>query len=48
MKNASANPGGPGKIPPQDIVERTFEFAVRVVQLFGKMDERLGVGLFHF
>ena len=29
---------------PRDIVERTFEFAVRIIQLCGKMDERPGVG----
>ncbi len=29
---------------PRDILERTFEFAVRVVQLSGKLDERPGVG----
>jgi four helix bundle protein len=44
MKNTDSNPGGSGKIPPKDIVERTFEFAVRVIQLCGKMDERPGVG----
>ena len=44
MKNAGASTGCLGKVPPQDIVERTFEFAVRVIQLCGKMDERPGVG----
>lgn len=29
---------------PQDILERTFNFAVRIVQLSGKLDERPGVG----
>jgi four helix bundle protein len=29
---------------PQPILERTFEFAVRIVQLSGKLDERPGVG----
>lgn len=29
---------------PRDIVERTFEFAVRIIQLCGKLDERPGVG----
>jgi len=29
---------------PRDIVERTFEFAARIIQLCGKMDERPGVG----
>jgi four helix bundle protein len=35
----SANPVG----RPRDIVERTFEFAARIIQLCGKMDERRGV-----
>ena len=29
---------------PQDILERTFEFAARIVRLSGKLDERPGVG----
>jgi len=29
---------------PRNIVDRTFEFAVRIIQLCGKMDERPGVG----
>jgi len=29
---------------PQDIVERTFDFAVRVIQLCVKLEERPGVG----
>jgi four helix bundle protein len=29
---------------PRDILERTFEFAVRIVQLSGKLDERPGIG----
>ena len=33
-----------GKNQPQDIVERTFLFAVRIVQLCGYLDERRGVG----
>lgn len=32
------------KNQPQDIVERTFLFAVRIVQLSGFLDERSGVG----
>jgi four helix bundle protein len=28
----------------RDILERTFEFAVRIVRLSGKLDERPGVG----
>ena len=35
---------GDGKGKPRDIVERTFEFAVRIVELCGKLDERPGVG----
>jgi four helix bundle protein len=44
MKNAQSNLCVPGKIPPRDIVERTFAFAVQVIQLCGKMDARPGVG----
>jgi four helix bundle protein len=33
-----------GANQPRDIVERTFEFAVRIVQLSGKLDERPGIG----
>lgn len=44
MQNANSKPAGSGKVPPKDIVERTFEFAVRIIQLCGKMDERPGVG----
>ncbi len=29
---------------PRDILERTFDFAVRIVKLSGKLDERPGVG----
>jgi four helix bundle protein len=29
---------------PQNILERTFDFAVRIVKLSGKLDERPGVG----
>ena len=29
---------------PQDILDRTFNFAVRIIQLSGKLDERPGVG----
>lgn len=32
------------KQPLQDIVERTFNFAVRVIHLCGKLDENRGVG----
>ena len=44
MKNAGANAENVGKTPNRDILERTFEFAVRIVQLSGKLDERPGVG----
>ena len=29
---------------PQNILERTFDFAVRIVQLSGRLDERPGIG----
>lgn len=38
MKNEKANGG------PQDILERTFAFAVSIIALCGKLDERPGVG----
>ena len=44
MKKADSSPGGSGKLPPQDIVERTFEFAVRIIQVCVKLDERPGMG----
>jgi four helix bundle protein len=44
MKNAGTSAAGLGKMPAKEIVERTFNFAVRVVQLSGKLDERPGVG----
>jgi four helix bundle protein len=44
MKNAKSNPCISGKTPPKDIIERTFAFAVRVIQLCGKLDARPGVG----
>ncbi len=43
MKKVDSLPDDPvGK--PRDIVERTFEFAARIIQLCGSMDERRGVG----
>jgi four helix bundle protein len=33
-----------GSEPPQDILDRTFDFAVKIVELSGKLDERPGVG----
>jgi four helix bundle protein len=44
MKNAESNPPDSGKEPPKDIVVRTFDFAVSVIQLCVKLDERPGVG----
>lgn len=44
MKNAASSLGVSQKKPPQDIVERTFNFAVSVIQLSSKLDERPGVG----
>ena len=44
MKISDSKQAAPGKTPPQDIVERTFDFAVRIVQLCGKLDEHPGVG----
>jgi four helix bundle protein len=38
MKNEKADGG------PQDILERTFAFAVSIIALSGKLDERPGVG----
>jgi four helix bundle protein len=43
MKKADSQSDG-SVSKPRDIVERTFEFAVRIIQLCGKMDERPGVG----
>jgi four helix bundle protein len=44
MKNSDAGSQGPGNNPPKDIVIRTFEFAVVVIQLCVQLDERPGVG----
>ncbi len=44
MKNAESTAGGLENHPPRDIVERTFDFAVLVIQLCVKMDARPGVG----
>jgi four helix bundle protein len=44
MQNANPNPGGKRGNPPQDIIERTFNFAVRIIHLCVKLDERPGVG----
>jgi four helix bundle protein len=44
MKKSESSSGDSKSSPPRDIVERTFDFAVRIIQLCGKMDERPGVG----
>ena len=44
MKKSDSNKDSSGKNPPKDILERIFEFATRIVQLCGKLDERPGVG----
>jgi four helix bundle protein len=44
MKKADDDMEGAPPKPPRDIVERTFEFAVRIIQLCVKLDERPGVG----
>ena len=46
MKNEKTDPATSGDHlkQPRDIVERTFEFAVCIVQLCGKLDERPGIG----
>lgn len=35
---------GPGRKPPKEILERSFEFAASIVRLCGKLDERPGIG----
>jgi four helix bundle protein len=44
MKNADTSLHSPEAEPPKDIVVRTFDFAVSVIQLCVKLDERPGVG----
>jgi len=44
MKNADNLSRGQGNNPPKDIVVRTFDFAVSIVALCVKLDERPGVG----
>ena len=45
MKNEKADVARAGvRRPPRDILQRTFEFAVRIVRLSGTLDERPGVG----
>jgi len=43
MEKSESSSGDLGKNAPQDIVERTFDFAVAVIQLCVKLDERPGV-----
>jgi four helix bundle protein len=44
MKNTGSNPPRSEKNSPKDIVIRTFNFAITVIQLCVKLDERPGVG----
>jgi four helix bundle protein len=44
MKNTDSNPPRSEKNSPKDTVIRTFNFAVTVIQLCVKLDERPGVG----
>jgi four helix bundle protein len=44
MKNTDSNPPRSEKNSPKDIVIRTFNFAVTVIQLCVKLAERPGVG----
>ena len=44
MKNAESSSSADGKNPPKDIVVRTFDFAVLIIKLCVKLDERPGVG----
>jgi four helix bundle protein len=44
MKNSKNRESKPGGGQPRDILERTFNFAVRIVKLCARLDERRGVG----
>jgi four helix bundle protein len=44
MKSADSHRGDSGAYSPKDIVVRTFDLAVSVIQLCVKLDERPGVG----
>jgi four helix bundle protein len=44
MKNSDSSSDDRNKTPPKDIVVRTFDFAVLIIQLCVKLDERPGVG----
>jgi len=44
MKNPNSDSGASNRTPPKDIVVRTFDFAVLIIRLCVKLDERPGVG----
>jgi four helix bundle protein len=44
MENGKVHPHRSSKNPPKQILERSFDFAVRIVQLCKHLDERPGVG----
>ena len=44
MKNKGGSQFGGGSKDPPDILQRTFLFAVEIIKLCGKLDERPGVG----
>lgn len=44
MKNEDLLPRGGGRSGPPDILDRTFRFAVDIIQLCGRLDDRPGVG----
>jgi four helix bundle protein len=44
MKNSDSSSDDRNKTPPKDIIVRTFDFAVLIIQLCVKLDERPGVG----
>ena len=44
MKKTDSGSSDSENVTPRDIVERTFEFAVRIIRLCGKLDERPGIG----
>lgn len=44
MKNGGGPQSGGGQNKPPDILDGTFKFAVEIVKLSGRLDERPGVG----
>ncbi len=44
MKKSESSSANSKIAPPRDIIGRTFEFAVSIIQLCGKMDEHPGIG----